>query len=576
MKNRLIHLHDWQPDLMLSIANSNNTTLHLDFNRIRYRHCPVTRQIQKGSEVLASRDQLAIMAMNTFKSDHRTATTRYGLFERLKKYLRWCDKHYMECFTKASIHQYVLEIYTLVLKGEIKKGSYKVMRTQLTGLCRLFDYPISWFDELPVVKQDDIESFEAYSQSDLKQLLPLLRAMFKQLSEQFCQDPQYYLSAHHNRATMRFVWKGKKYPIRSGVTRLMSVATYLLAYYTFCNTSTLLQLKRPTFTSQSLGDTWYSMPAFKRRAFKVLTVEIGTHKLTIPKYCIDFFDTLLRVSQHIDPSPQALLLQTYTRGQRRSITPYHFREFNVTLLGRYFPLKDDLGRPLRPIISRFRETGSLMTQIRFGDIAAAELLGNTPSVIRKHYSTGNRHSNNAMLQESASIRAYQAKHKVNTSEAKRSIMEELKIPILSYDDWMKSTVPGTLSAHGSYCIQPFGEKSKAFSRKSKQHQLTEGERLACAELLQCFGCEHQVIVQTDEDIWCLLSFCEALEESRYYHLDAHHFRKNFDEIITFIEHKILPKIHTPLLKRVRERLNTHGRHPLWQDATSVNVLGSRA
>lgn len=572
MNNNLIQLHDWQPELMMEMKDQHGRLYRWDFNRVRYRHFPVTKKIKQGTEILADRNALAFAIMNSMKIDHRAVSTRDGLFYQLKEYIQWCDKHYCSTFNGESVQNYCMSIYMQLLKGQIKKSTYKQIRTQVTTLCRFLDHPMTWFDELPVVNCDDTESFEAYSQSDLKQLLPLLRAIFKQLSVQFLDNPDLHLKSKKHSPTMNFRWKGQSFPIRTGLTRLMVAATYLLAYYTFCNTSTLLQLKRPSIASQPLGDVWYSMPAFKRRAFKTLTVEIGDHKLNIPKYCLDFFDTLLKVSQAVDRQPEALLLQTVVNGHHKTITPYHFRDFNVSILRKWFALVDSRGRELRPVISRFRETGSLMTQLRLGDIAAAELLDNTPSTIRRHYSTGNHHDNNAMMQETIAIRVHQAKHKVSLSVAKSQVMETLNIQVLTYEEWLTQTLPTSVSAHGSHCKQPFLEQSEAFSRRAQRHHLSDGERLACAELLKCFGCEHQVIVQSTEDIWCLLSFKEALEESRYFHLDSHHFHKNFGEVIHFIEKRILPNIKRPILLQAQDKLMIEGRHTLWKDITSVILL----
>ncbi len=38
----------------------------------------------------------------------------------------------------------------------------------------------------------------------------------------------------------------------------------------------------------STGEIWYTMPAFKRRAFKTIQIEIGEHELEIPKYAMTF------------------------------------------------------------------------------------------------------------------------------------------------------------------------------------------------------------------------------------------------------------------------------------------------
>ena len=71
------------------------------------------------------------------------------------------------------------------------------------------------------------------------------------------------------------------------------------------------------------------------------------------------------------------------------------------------------------------------------------------------------------------------------------------------------------------------------------------------------------------DIWCLLSFKACIEESLYLHLDASHYRNNFEAIISFIDQKILPNLHVKVLKQAQTRLDDDGLHPAWDEADSI-------
>lgn len=136
-----------------------------------------------------------------------------------------------------------------------------------------------------------------------------------------------------------------------------------------------------------------------------------------------------------------------------------------------------------------------------------------------------------MTQETALIRAVQAKHKSSISEARKI----LDIKILTLEEYTKRMIPGlSKSAHGSHCKEPFGLKSEKFSRKASQHKLSVGYRLACADLLECFRCEHQVIVQSVDDIWCLLSFKECIEKSLYLHLNSNHYKKTSKKLLCIL------------------------------------------
>ncbi len=126
--------------------------------------------------------------------------------------------------------------------------------------------------------------------------------------------------------------------------------------------------------------------------------------------------------------------------------------------------------------------------------------------------------------------------------------------------------------NGGSCKAPFGEKSDKYTRKARQQGLIkDGERLACADLLACFGCPEQVIVQSVSDIWCLLSFKACIEESLYLHLDAGHYRKNFENVIQFIEEKIFPSLNKLIFKQAQVKLADEGYHPAWND--SAPLLG---
>lgn len=344
----------------------------------------------------------------------------------------------------------------------------------------------------------------------------------------------------------------------------------LLSYYTYSNTGIILNLKRPHNASTSLGEEWYTMPAFKRRAFKIIHVEIGEHEyLDIPKYCINFFDKLLEVSCLLN-SKDDLLFHRVAYKNVKPMIDRTLNDFCRTWLDKQFKLTDQTGRRLRPVISRFRETGAQLTTYYQGELANNIMLGNTPQTRKRNYSEGNKHQNNGMMQDAAAIRQEQAEKKKGAKAAQKS----LNIDVLTIEEEYKINIPElSRTPNGSSCATPFGEKSERYNRRAKKHNLLkEGERLACADLLECFGCTGQVIVQSVSDIWCLISFRDCIEESLYLHLDAHHYRHNFEDVVTFIDNNILPNIKKNILKKAELKLNDEGRHPIWDDSESILSL----
>ncbi|MCH1920376.1 hypothetical protein L9G15_13155 [Shewanella sp. A3A] len=195
------------------------------------------------------------------------------------------------------------------------------------------------------------------------------------------------------------------------------------------------------------------------------------------------------------------------------------------------------------------------------------LLCNNSSTRKKNYSKGNQISNNGMMQDVMSIREEAIKNGINTREAQTN----LGIEVLVIEEENKINLPNlSRTPNGGSCASPFGDKSEKYTKKAaKQGLLIEGEKLACADLLACFGCPSQVIVQSLSDIWCLLSFKACIEESLYLHLDASHFKKNFEDIVVFIEERILPNIDGQLLRQAEIKLDDEGYHPLWDESDSV-------
>ncbi|MBT1886637.1 hypothetical protein KK057_24765 [Enterobacter mori] len=573
MMSKLSYMHNWRPELQLSVLNGTNSLRNLDFNRLLYQGVPSAKEIISGNGVFAFREKIILTLKDRFeealKSGSVSSPTLVNYYVETLRYIHYCEKNELELFTHNSAIRYCDFLYQRVLRREIKSSAYSSQRSKLVGVFSLLDKPQKWFDDVIVTSRDDIEPFEAYSQSDLKQLLPLLRALFKQTSKQFLASPDKHRIAYKNVQTMNFRWNGIDYPLCTGINKMMSAATFLLAYYTFSNSTQLYNLNRPNRSSYSSKDTWHSMPAFKRRSFKVIHVEMGEHSIDIPKYSMEFFDKLLEVSKCIDESENALLLGICIGHKYRPLSGRTLTDFINSFLKKHFPMFDNQGRELRPQISRFRETGSQLIEYNQGDIARGDLLNNTLATRKRHYSTGNKHENQKMTQETALIRAVQAKHKSSISEA-RSILD---IKILTLEEYTKRMAPGlSKSAHGSHCKEPFGLKSEKFNRKASQHKLSVGHRLACADLLECFGCEHQVIVQSVDDIWCLLSFKECIEESLYLHLNSNHYKKNFEKTALYIDTKIIPNISKKTVQEAERKLNDIGRHPLWQAAESVLVM----
>ena len=559
--------------LSIQVTDGGNCLKNLYFNRYNYLYFPSFRTILRGECVVVPREISAESIYIAFKDSSYAPASKFSLFEAFRQYIYFCDANNHPTFTNKSVFAYSDYLIYKNKCGEIKNSSYTTAISTTKKLFALLDLPERWFDELPTLGRSQSESYKSYSDNDLKKLLPLLRAFFKQLSKQFLQKPKIYMSQGKNNTPMNFIWEGRVYSIYGSISQLMTCGVYLMSYYTWANTTTLLAIERPRITKNNLNEVWYQMPAFKRRAFRVITVQIGDHgQLNVPKYSLEFFNQLLKVSKAISVSSN-LLFQTASLNRTARLTAYHMQNFNKFLY-ETFNLTDDKGFSLTPIVSRFRATGSQLIQLHHSHIQSASLLGNLPQTTRRYYSEGNEYENQSMIQETVSILADKAKHGGNVQQPKSRIKNELNVEILTYENMLKMKSPPMRQAHGSYCKNPFGEQAKRFLQRAQRHDLISTEKFACSDLLICFSCPHQVIVAEPTDIWCLLSFKECIEESIYKHVNHYHFHQNYDSVLTLIE-KILLNIDKKTLSKATQKLLDEGPHPLWQDQSFLYPFNSK-
>lgn len=577
MSNSSDSLALWAEKLSITLRNGINVNQKIDFNRLRYIGVPSSKLILSGPVESANRDSLVLRIFNAITSrEESSSSTKIDVFDTARRHMNFCDQNGFLPLTKDGVMRYLNHINLRQRRGEIKDSSETQMRASLSRLLQWLELPVkSWLPSIPTSRKTQSEPTRGYSDNDLKKILPLLRGLFKQLYKQFVMDPNKHIGIHNNSPTMTFIWQDQEYKICGGVNKLFCCATFIMSYYTWSNSSVLYQLERPNMVSSTLSDDWHQMPAFKRRAFKTISVEIGSHgQLEIPKYALQFFDQLLHVSRLLNPGLNKPLLSAInSSGKIIMMHGTKLNDFKARWLHRYFPMKDDFGERLWPVIQRFRASGGQMALARRGIMNAAQLLDNTPNVVKLSYSSGNQYENSQMNRDTSHTLEQAVRDRQGIQAAKQKVMDEQNISVLAYEAYVQHASPPSRSANGSYCKSPLGDRSLRYSTHVRQQGLIpEGTRLACADILQCWVCEHQILVESVNDIWCILSFRECLIESQYQHIDNKHFFNNFGETIFRIDSRI-KLINQKVLKKAIQKMANEGRHPLWVDISSVSIFG---
>ena len=95
------------------------------------------------------------------------------------------------------------------------------------------------------------------------------------------------------------------------------------------------------------------------------------------------------------------------------------------------------------------------------------------------------------------------------------------------------------------------------------------DHLACADILNCFSCPNQVVIEEVEDIWCLLSFREMIDDSIVGHINTSQFSRNFAELLERIDFAIF-KVDPVIRRKASKKLQKEGRHPIWPEG--INYL----
>ena len=352
---------------------------------------------------------------------------------------------------------------------------------------------------------------------------------------------------------------------RAAITKCFCAAYFLMAYYTWGNASSLRDMKIPSVADTEKGK-WFSQNILKRRANKYVSVELGdSFSSTVPKHGLKFIEDLISLVTLLFPDEERLFHQC-SLGKRQALCPGHILA-TVNWLTENFELTSDNGTILRPEAKRFRATGSTNYLMKTGNaLETSIVLGNTPDTVSRHYSSGNKSDNNAQIQATA-LTLENAVRCSDISTAKRETLTQMNLEILPYDEFVSKYVinnqTGEKTAIGTGCKNPYDSHKATFINKTDSPP-DDVSHLACADILNCFGCANQVIVEEVDDIWCLLSFRESLIEAREDHISPAQFDRNFSLTLKSLDEAIL-KINPRVRRFAEKKLCSEGRHPIWPE-----------
>lgn len=551
--------------LLLKTGVNKTTTFH--FARFLYVGVPPLTTLHKGTS--AHRDsQVYRWHQCIAATQEYSDTTKYGYISDLIQFVRFCDSQGLIPESQTAVTYWERHLVEGVRLGNLRVNTARKLLSCTRCLLQLLGHPTKqWFSPYHLFRAE-VNPTQGYTDAELKQLVRLISAFFKQVSQQIIQSPERHLGAATNKQTAIFQYQGHEHHVASPVTKCFSAAFYLLAYYTWGNTTVLLNMVKPADKTYADG-TWFEQSVLKPRANKYVSISIGDNgTFHVPKYALTFFEQLLKVSYLASATPH-LLWQTKAR-QVAPLEPAHLQTF-ATWLQTTFSLQDSDGSPLRPTARKFRASGSYRYLAKTGSQAETSLLlGNTPQVVSRHYSSGNQADNNNQLLAVAYTLEGVAKC-TDIQAAKAYAKQALAVDILPYEAFLAKYghTHGQKTVLGTGCKNVFDQHAEKYRRR---HDFSPGDfavdHLACADIHHCFSCPNQVIIDSVEDMWCLLSYQQTILDSRLNHLTPQHFDKNYAGLMDAIN-RILFSIHPKTRRLAEKKLKQEGRHPLWPEQMNV-------
>ncbi|AIY66231.1 hypothetical protein OM33_00565 [Pseudoalteromonas piratica] len=556
-------------DLKLKLNIYGNQFVYPDFQRFRFKGVPKIVELQKST--LLNRDELVIEWYRAFKSNTKyTDTSLHSLYRTFTKYVKVCDSIPANPDSKEGINAFEAYLVHNVRIGSTSSNSANRELSGLRAIMRMLDRPVEqWFSKFKLFRSQ-INPTQAYSEIELKKLIKILQSLYFQLSKQIQASPKKYIKAGRHEQYASFSFGDIKVYVSSAITKCYCAAYFLLAYYTWANASTIRDMDIPKASpKKGQQGKWFVQTVLKKRANKFVTIELGDNlSADIPKHALNFINDLITLTHTLFPNTNRLLHQCIDE-VNKPLCPTHIRS-NMNWLIKTFGLTDDNGQELRPEARRFRATGSANYLALTGNsLETSILLNNTPDVVRKHYSKGNESENNAQLQATANTLENAIKCG-DIDKAREQTLEQMNLEVLPYDEFVNRYAKsgnGQKTPLGTGCKDPFNSRGDRFRRKASIDSV-DMSHLACADLLNCFSCPNQVLVEEVDDIWCLLSFYEALEDAKEDHLNMSHFKNNFERVLTRIKH-VLFSIDLKVRRQAERKLHKVGRHPFWPDTLNL-------
>jgi len=202
--------------------------------------------------------------------------------------------------------------------------------------------------------------------------------------------------------------------------------------------------------------------------------------------------------------------------------------------------------------SRFRETAAKIARRKVNSTEwhVSQILNNQYRTVLKHYSEGNHYDNQLIISQGLKV-VQKMGQGFSLEQSKSKVAAELNIPVIKYEELIGSDA--YLNGIGIGC----------FDNSNNNDEV-------CIDYEKCVKCRYAKLVNDVESLYRLFSFLECMEESWIYYPER--FSKNLGKSIELYKNLILKNISPEIIKRANFKLDSEGRHFLW-DNLELSSLG---
>ncbi|MBF4391228.1 hypothetical protein EAY32_25510, partial [Vibrio anguillarum] len=142
-----------------------------------------------------------------------------------------------------------------------------------------------WFSPYGLFRSEPNPT-QGYSDRELSSLIKIINSFFRQIYKQIMTNPSIHLNASTNKRTATFTYNNHTHGIASPITKCFSAAYFMLSYYTWGNTTVLLNMTKPKEKIFE-GGKWFEQSVLKPRANKYVSISIGDNgTFHVPKIAL--------------------------------------------------------------------------------------------------------------------------------------------------------------------------------------------------------------------------------------------------------------------------------------------------